>query len=505
MSTATVYHSWPTARLIAGLIDLAIFVGLGAIGAWARRRRGSRVGGLLNGLDNRWSTSKVSIVLWTAAIVWAFVTLLLRYGGSAAPSSVPAAYLALLGIPSAGALGAKAITSQGGGKSALVTPTNNPLAGAAQVFTDDTGSVDLLDSQYFLFNLVLLGYFVASFWHIGEPVGTKIMLPTLPGSLLALAGVSTVTYLGKKQLADATSEVAGGASLTVSAASDVALPGGGTVTLASAGDVVVYPGVAYTSQTGGSMTTVKSGHAELGSDGHLSLAAGAIVTGSPGAVIEAVSAATAMVTPGSRAVNQDGSAAADAGAAGLALPPGATVALAPNGELVLTSDGATLALAQGASVKYLGAGSATVEDDALTATISAGATLGQNRVGHAVFPNGGSYIPSDGGVVKQAAPGERVSLRVAVGAAPAESYTLVDTTEVTLDPNTTITFPAQPTAIQTGIKSTAPTQTTLTLSSGGNVVIDPTTAPIAVHVPNGATITVPAGQPGGTVTTPPGG
>jgi hypothetical protein len=39
--------------------------------------------------------------------------LLIRYGGSGAPDSVPAAYLALLGIPSAGALGAKAITSVG--------------------------------------------------------------------------------------------------------------------------------------------------------------------------------------------------------------------------------------------------------------------------------------------------------------------------------------------------------------------------------------------------------
>lgn len=113
------------------------------------------------------------------------------------------------------------------------------------MFVDDTGSADLLDSQYFLFNLVLLGYFVASFFHIAEPkVGsTDIILPALPGSLLALAGVSAATYLGKKGLTGATNQIAAGSNLQVTADSDVRLPGGGTITLNTPGSVSIYPGV----------------------------------------------------------------------------------------------------------------------------------------------------------------------------------------------------------------------------------------------------------------------
>jgi len=514
MGSAKIYHSWSTARGIAFIIVLVVFILLGAIGAYARSKKGSRAGGLLNGLDNRWSTSKVSIVLWTAAILWAFLTLLLRYGGSAAPDSVPAAYLALLAIPSAGALGAKAITGQragtgqtagtgqGGGKTVLATPTTNPLAGAAQIFTDDTASVDLLDSQYFLFNLVLLGYFVASFWHTAEPIGTNIPLPTLPGSLLALAGVSTTTYLGKKGLSGATNEVPGGASLTVTADSDVALPGGGTVTLASPGEVTIYPGVTYTSQSPGSVETAKGGEVRMDADGRLHVATGAVVTGPPGSIITAVTEATAMVSAGSRAVKPDGGDADNAGAAGKALPAGGTVTLAPSGQMVLTSDAATLALPGGLSIKYTGVGNATVVDGTLTATVSAGATLGQEQVGHATFPDGGSYVDAvAGGSAQQAAPGEHVALRAAVGdATPAESYTLVDTAQVVLDPDTTISFPADPIAIKTGVKTTASTATTLNLSGGGKVDIDPTNAPIAVHIPNGATVAVTAGQKAATVT-----
>ena len=478
----------------------------GVIGFAARRKKGARAGGLLNGLDNRWSTSKVSVVLWTGAILWAFLTLLIRYGGSAAPNSVPATYLALLGIPSAGGLGAKAITAQSGGKTGLAKPTTNPVAGVAQIFSDDTGSVDLLDSQYFLFNLVLLGYFVAAFWHVAAPTGTDIPLPTLPGSLLALAGVSTATYLGKKSLAGATSQVVGGATLTVTADSDVALPGGGTVTLASPGAIIVYPGVTYTSQSPGSLETARGGELRIETDGRLGLAAGAIVTGPAGSVVSILAKTTAMVSPGSRAAKQENSDADNAGAAGKDLPAGGTVTFDASGEMVLTSDAAAIALGEAASVRYVGAGRVTVADSAVTTTVSAGATLGQDQVGGATFPNGGFYVDAvGGGSVQQAAQGAQLALRAAVGdATPAESYTLVDTAKVVLDPQTTITFPADPVAIKAGVKTTASTPTTLNLSGGGNVQIDATDAAIAAHIPNGATVAVPAGQAAATITaTPP--
>jgi hypothetical protein len=58
---------------------------------------------------------------------------------------------------------------------------------------------------------VLLAYFVASFFHIAPPVGSNITLPALPGSLLALAGVSGATYVGKKALTGGAPTAAAGA------------------------------------------------------------------------------------------------------------------------------------------------------------------------------------------------------------------------------------------------------------------------------------------------------
>ncbi len=68
-------------------------------------------GGIVNGLDNRWSTSKVSVVIWTFAVLFAFLTLLILYGTRVFPGSLQNEYLALLGIPAAAAVGAKGITS----------------------------------------------------------------------------------------------------------------------------------------------------------------------------------------------------------------------------------------------------------------------------------------------------------------------------------------------------------------------------------------------------------
>jgi hypothetical protein len=196
--TAHAYSSWATARLVAAVVVVVALIVIWVLAKFAGRV-GSGSGGILNGVDNRWSTSKVSMALWTVAVLWAFVTILVRYRGTAVPHTVPAAYFALLGIPAAAAVGAQAITKQNAAaKTTLDSPTNNPFTGLAQVFSDDSGAPDLLDSQYFLFNLVLLAFFVASFFHIPSPTGSDIQLPALPGALLALAGVSGAAYLGKK-------------------------------------------------------------------------------------------------------------------------------------------------------------------------------------------------------------------------------------------------------------------------------------------------------------------
>jgi hypothetical protein len=156
---------------------------------------------LLNGRDGRWSTSKTSAVLWTYAVWFAFITILLHTNGKGLEHAVlKQQYLLLLGAPVAAAVIAKGITQSKVESKALTTKEpdgteTNVLAGVGQLVADDAGQPDLLDFQYFGFNLLLLAYFFTRFLG-NEALG----LPELPDTLVALSGVSVVGYLGKKGL-----------------------------------------------------------------------------------------------------------------------------------------------------------------------------------------------------------------------------------------------------------------------------------------------------------------
>jgi hypothetical protein len=89
----------------------------------AYRRRGLKAAVI--GQDGRASTSKAQVVLWTGAVVWALVDLLLlarAYPGGnlftgAVTSNWRPEYLVLLGLPVAAATAAKAaVTASNGGK-----------------------------------------------------------------------------------------------------------------------------------------------------------------------------------------------------------------------------------------------------------------------------------------------------------------------------------------------------------------------------------------------------
>lgn len=154
---------------------------------------------LINGYDNRWSTSKASVVLWTYGVLFAFVAILLHTRGQGLDNlQLSNQYLLLLGIPTASAVGAKAITQSKvkDEKNFNKTTENSlpdPLNGTGQLFSDDSGDPDLLDSQYFLFSLLLLGYFVVQFLS-----AESTTLPNLPDTLVGLTGVSAVGYTAKK-------------------------------------------------------------------------------------------------------------------------------------------------------------------------------------------------------------------------------------------------------------------------------------------------------------------
>ena len=188
------------------------------------RRQGLKAA--VMGRDNRASTSKTQVVLWTAAVVWALIDLLLlaRAHPGAGPFTTAGTanwrpeYLVLLGLPVAAAATAKAAV--GGANSGhgpatddssmrkmantlkvsrvyVRTPAGSDVngfrAGVAELFTGDDNSVDWGDLQYVVFTLITLAYFVIQF--LAQPADG---LPPVPAALLTLMGVSATGYAANK-------------------------------------------------------------------------------------------------------------------------------------------------------------------------------------------------------------------------------------------------------------------------------------------------------------------
>jgi hypothetical protein len=165
------------------------------------RRGGTRfVAGLLLGKDRRWSTSKASVVLWTYAILFAFIAILLHTRGDGLDDvKLSDQYLLLLGIPAAAAVTAAGVTQSNVASGKLTkTPAAEPpsaVEGAGQLVSDDAGNADLLDAQYLAFSLLLLAYFLMQFL-----AAESVELPNLPDTLVGLTGVSAASYVAKKSL-----------------------------------------------------------------------------------------------------------------------------------------------------------------------------------------------------------------------------------------------------------------------------------------------------------------
>jgi len=194
----------------------------------AFRRRGLKAAVI--GQDGRASTSKTQVVLWTGALVWALVDLLLLAraypGGSLFLNAVKTnwhpEYLVLLGLPVAAATTAKAAvaaansgqgpatsaslksataksnTAGGPGKRVYVRDPISPgvwgfFRGVAELFTYDDGVVAWADLQYVVFTMITLVYFASQF--LAQPAAG---LPQVPAALLTLMGVSATGYAANK-------------------------------------------------------------------------------------------------------------------------------------------------------------------------------------------------------------------------------------------------------------------------------------------------------------------
>jgi hypothetical protein len=196
-------------------------------------RNGSFLRGVILGQDNRTSTSKTFIFVWTVLVSWALLSLLvagqvlhqhkcatimdltaavkacshhhdklglLQIGWQRfVASGLTGSYLLLLGIPAAAGVAAKAITQSQVASSQITKPRATApqdatiVARLSQVFSADDGTTDIGDFQYVVFNLVTAAYFVAHF--IREPASG---LPVIPDTLLGLTSVSAALYVAKK-------------------------------------------------------------------------------------------------------------------------------------------------------------------------------------------------------------------------------------------------------------------------------------------------------------------
>lgn len=196
-------------------------------------RNGSFLRSVILGQDNRTSTSKTFIFVWTVLVSWALLSLLvagqvlhqhkcanimdltaavkacsanhdklglLQIGWRRfVAGGLTGSYLLLLGIPAAAGVAAKAITQSQVATSKITKPAATAPEGTtivarlSQVFSADDGTTDIGDFQYVVFNLVTAAYFVAHF--IREPASG---LPVIPDTLLGLTSVSAALYVAKK-------------------------------------------------------------------------------------------------------------------------------------------------------------------------------------------------------------------------------------------------------------------------------------------------------------------
>lgn len=174
-------------------------------------------GRLFVGKDGRWSTSKLTALIWTLGVAWALLTLMIATQGLEVPLELkgvplelkggssftdlpfPPQYYLLLGGPFAAAVLAKTFTSAKVEEGTLIKldkpAETNPIAGLQEVLSNDANSNDLVDTQYFLFNVLAFGLFLVLF--IDNP---RSGLPDLPEVLYGLTSAAALAYTAKKGL-----------------------------------------------------------------------------------------------------------------------------------------------------------------------------------------------------------------------------------------------------------------------------------------------------------------
>jgi hypothetical protein len=171
---------------------------------------GSPVEDLVLGKDKRLSTSKLQALLWTYLLAGLLLAIVVdNWIGSGAgydaliDNSIPQEYLILIGGPFAAAVASRGIVGTKVQNGTLTKTEGDEDAGArtrlSEAVSDDQGNTNLVDTQYFLFNVVALVFVLGGF--ITDP---SAGLPSIPGILVGLTSVSAATYVSNKAVQDST-------------------------------------------------------------------------------------------------------------------------------------------------------------------------------------------------------------------------------------------------------------------------------------------------------------
>ncbi len=186
---------------------------------------------VLIGADGYASTSKAVAWIWTLILAAALVLLscMTWFGELNARSAFGSRwdpYLLLLGGPFASLVLAKGITvakaggpsggspSTPAGSGAIATTPSQPTGandaadgpetpGVSDLLKGKSGDTSLTDTQYVLFSLVAIVYFLGAFTnnlvkYAGNTTVATIGLPEIPAALLGLTSLAALTYIGAK-------------------------------------------------------------------------------------------------------------------------------------------------------------------------------------------------------------------------------------------------------------------------------------------------------------------
>lgn len=167
-------------------------------------------GGIFVGVDNRYSNSQTQFALWSGVIMFTYIAIFVERFLTSLTTNIPIPYeigipeqlWILMGINTGVLFGAKAIvSSKVDNKDIIKTEADHPTF--SNFIANDSGVIDIGDTQMFTWSLVAIAIYLAAFYksYVHFPyidLSPDFALPVIDNALLSLSGVSVAAYIGKK-------------------------------------------------------------------------------------------------------------------------------------------------------------------------------------------------------------------------------------------------------------------------------------------------------------------